>query len=137
MKIFVDVNVFIDIQRKREHWTKSFEIVASVVERRNVGYISALTPAIIYFLRKPVSGDSRAREEMKELIRGFRIVSLTNNVISESIKENSIPDFKDSIQFHCARRATRVFVTRNTRHLEKVSGQIEVLAPEDFLVKNG
>jgi len=52
MKLLVDANVFIDIQRKREDWKASFAIVESVVNGRNQGYISALTPAIIYFLRR-------------------------------------------------------------------------------------
>lgn len=37
MKIFVDVNVFIDIQRKRANWKKSFLVIKSVIDGRNEG----------------------------------------------------------------------------------------------------
>jgi hypothetical protein len=44
IKLFVDVNLFIDILEKRRDWEESFFIIRDVVEGKNEGYISALTP---------------------------------------------------------------------------------------------
>jgi len=41
--ILVDVNIFIDIFRRRKGWTYSLEIINRVRNRKIKGYISALT----------------------------------------------------------------------------------------------
>lgn len=68
MKLFVDVNLFIDILEKRRGWEESFFIIRDVVEGKNEGYISALTPAIIYFLRRRSFSEQQAREDVKDSI---------------------------------------------------------------------
>ncbi|MFY3740518.1 MAG: putative nucleic acid-binding protein [Candidatus Nitrosomirales archaeon] len=135
MKIFVDVNVFIDVQRKREGWIKSFEVIRSVLEGENEGYVSALTPAIIYFLRKPLANESKAREEMLDSVRDFKIVDLTSKIVKDAADDKSIGDFEDAIQFHSAKDKTRILITRNKRDYGRVSSRLEILTPEQFLEK--
>ena len=67
MKISLDTNIFIDIQRKRKRWESSFAIVKSVTDGKNEGYISALTPTIIYFLRRKIASEEKARKETRNL----------------------------------------------------------------------
>lgn len=135
MKLFVDVNVFIDIQRKRGGWKGSFALVKSVVDGKNEGYVSALTPAIIYFLRRRVTSERQARQETLDSIEGFRIVALTSELINMAFKEKRIEDLEDAIQFHSAKNTARTFVTRNERDYRKVKDEIEVLTPEEFTEK--
>lgn len=135
MKIFVDVNVFIDVQRKREGWIKSFEVIRSVLEGENEGYVSALTPAIIYFLRKSVVNESKAREETLDTVRDFKIVDLTSKIVKDAAADKSISDFEDSIQFHSAEGETKIIITRNTRDYRRGSRSMEILTPEQFLEK--
>jgi len=54
MKTFVDVSLFLDTLTKRAELKQSFRILASVKDERNEVYISALSPAIVYFLRREV-----------------------------------------------------------------------------------
>ena len=137
MKLFVDVNLFIDILEKRKGWEESFFIIRDVVEGKNEGYISALTPAIIYFLRRRSFSEQQAREDVKDSIEGLNIVDLTMEVIELAINEVKIKDFEDALQYHSARLTTKVFVTRNKRHFEKVKDGIEVLTPEEFINRYG
>lgn len=135
MKLFVDVNVFIDIQRKRDGWKESFIVVKSVMEGENEGYISALTPTIIYFLRRQITSEKRARQETLDAIEGFNIVNLTSELINMALKEKRIEDFEDAIQFHSAKNIAKTFVTRNKRDYKNVKDEIQVLTPEEFTEK--
>jgi len=135
MKIFVDVNVFIDIQRKRDNWKKSFLAIKSVIDGRNEGYVSALTPIIIYFLRRRITSEEKAREETLDLTKGFKMIDLTSEIVEAAFEEDRIQDFEDAIQFHSAKDKVDVFITRNKRDYEKVKDEIEVLTPEEFLDK--
>jgi len=135
MKIFVDANVFIDVQRKRANWKKSFLVIKSVIDKRSEGFISALTPIIIYFLRRRITSEERAREETLTLTRSFRIIDLTSEIVKAAFEEDRIKDFEDAIQFHSAKGRANVFITRNKKDYEGIKDEIEVLTPEEFLVK--
>jgi len=135
MKIFVDANVFIDVQRKRTNWKKSFLVIKSVFDKRNEGYLSALTPVIIYFLRRRITSEERAREETLDLTKGFKIIDLTSEIVKAAFDEDRVQDFEDAIQFHSAKGQVDVFITRNRKDYEKVKDEIKVLTPEEFLDK--
>ncbi len=77
MKLFADVNLFIDILEKRENWENSFAVVRSVVQGENEGYVSALTAALIYFLRRKILPDEQARIDVRDTLEGFKLVDLT------------------------------------------------------------
>jgi len=64
------------------------------------------------------------------------VVSLTEEILSNSFKEERIDDFEDAIQFHSA-KGCDVFVTRNKRDYEGVRDQIEILTPEEFIERHG
>jgi len=135
MKIFVDVNIFIDIQRKRKGWKESFAVIKTVLDGVNEGYISALTPIIIYFLRRRITSEENARRETQDLTDGFNIVDLTKDIIREALKEERIGDFEDAIQFHSAKKVANVLITRNKVDYMKIANELEVLTPEEFLKK--
>lgn len=135
MKIFLDVNIFIDVLTKRADWKKSFDIIRNILECKNEGYISALTPAIIYFFRKRIMHEEQARKDVIDSIEGFKIVELNEKIINESLKEKRIEGFEDAIQFHSAKDKAKIFVTRNKKDFKAVKDEIEVLTPEEFLRK--
>lgn len=137
MRIFVDVNLFIDVQRKRENWKKSFQVIRSVLEGKNQGYISALTPTIVYFLRKPVLGEKMAKEQMLDVTSGFKVVDLTEKILKDAAVDQRMADFEDAIQLHSALKNAQVIITRNKDDFEQVRKDIEILTPEEFLDKYG
>ena len=133
MKIFIDANVFLDILQKRRGWESSFAIRKGVVEGVYEGYISALSVAVIYFLRLSRTDYKTARLETQKIRRGFKLIDLTDSLIQRAFEEERIEDLEDAIQFHSAKEAAKVFITRNKRHFEKVKDEIEVLTPEESL----
>lgn len=90
MWIFVDVNIFFDVQRRRGNWNVSYSVLKSVVDGKNQGFISALTPAIIYFLRREVTTEDKAREDTLDVIAGFNIVDLTDSLIHTAFEEERL-----------------------------------------------
>jgi len=135
MKIFIDANVFLDVLQKRRGWESSFAIRKGVVEGIHEGHISALSVAVIYFLTLGRTNYKTARSETQKISEGFKIVDLTDSVIQKAFGEKRIEDLEDALQFHSAKEAAKVFITRNKRHFEKVKDEIEVLTPEEFLKK--
>lgn len=134
MKILADVNIFVDVQRRRANWNTSFLVLKTVTGDRNEGYISALTPAILYFLRREITTEKQARTEAADVIEGFKIVDVTASLIQNAFAESRL-DFEDAIQFLSARQSGAIIVTRNKKHFQSVEGEVEVLNPEEFLSK--
>jgi predicted nucleic acid-binding protein len=135
MKVFLDVNVFMDILETRNGWKESLALVQLVRLNKVEGYISALTPPILYFLRARISGEEVAKEDVKRVITEFRIVSLSEDIISQSLGDKRIRDFEDAIQFYSAKLSSDVLVTRNKKDFREVENEIDILTSEEFLRK--
>lgn len=99
------------------------------------GYISALTIAIIYFLRARVSAERDARESARRAVHKFNVIDVTQEIIARAFKEDKIEDLEDALQFHSAKTSTKIFITRNKRHFKAVEDGMEFLTPEEFLKK--
>ncbi|MCD6493880.1 MAG: PIN domain-containing protein [Archaeoglobaceae archaeon] len=132
MNVFVDVNIFMDVLEKRGGWKASLALIQLIRIGKLNGHISALTPAIIYFLRVRFFGDEKAREDTKKMVSGFSIVPLTEEILENSFKERRIKDFEDAIQFHSAKISSQVLITRNKRDFISVTDEMRVLTPEEF-----
>ncbi len=131
----MDVNVFVDMLKRRDGWEASIAMVRLARAGRIEGYISALTPPILYFLRARISSEEEAKKDARKIIEGFRIVPLSEEIISRSFDEKRMRDFEDSIQFYSAKPSSEVLVTRNKRDFRAVENEVEVLTPEEFLKK--
>lgn len=103
MKVFLDVNIFVDIMERREGWKASLALVQLMRAGKIEGNVFALTPSILYFLRARISSEEEAKEDVKRIIAGFRIVPLFQEIVSRSFDEKRIRDFEDSIQFYSAK----------------------------------
>jgi hypothetical protein len=51
MKILIDINAFMDVLTKRAGWFESFTTIDALKPQGITGYISALTIAVLQFLR--------------------------------------------------------------------------------------
>ncbi|HMK84303.1 MAG TPA: PIN domain-containing protein [Candidatus Bathyarchaeia archaeon] len=134
MKILVDVNVFVDVQRRRANWNTSYLILKTVLDGKNEGFISALTPAILYFLRREITSETKARTETSDAIERFTVVDLTAELIEDAFSDERL-EFEDAIQFHSAKQCDSIMITRNKKDFKSVAQEVEILAPEEFLRK--
>jgi len=135
MKVHVDINVFMDVLTKRAGWLESFSTIDSIRPPRIVGYISALTPAIVQFLRVKKVGEMPARAEAQKMTQDFEIVPLTRQIILDAF-ELPLPEFEDNIQFLSAKEMkVDYIITHNKKHFAQ--NEISVLTPREFLQRIG
>ena len=135
--ILVDVNIFIDIFRRRKGWTYSLEIINRVRNRKIKGYISALTIPILWFLLSKDIPEKDAKNYVKTIIEEFEVIPLDMQIINLSFK-SEMEDFEDAIQFTSAISANcKVLITRNKEDFLVAKNNIEILTPEEFLDKYG
>lgn len=131
MKLLVDINVFEDIFRQQTGWEASLGVVASVANDRAVGYVSALTPAILYFFRRRSRSERAARHAVQGMLRGFHVVSLDGAAI-EGAYGSGLADFEDALQLAAASAVhVDAIVTRNKKHFRQ--RRIPVFDPEQAL----
>jgi predicted nucleic acid-binding protein len=135
--VFVDVNIFLDVLSKRIGWQGSLTLLNSVREGRVSAHVSALSSAIIYFVRSKFASPKIAREEVSKSTKQFIAVSLTAEIVDSALKEERIKDFEDAIQFHSCVAVAKILITRNKRDYSAVGREVEVLTPEEFLGKFG
>jgi hypothetical protein len=131
MKVDVDINVFMDILTKRSGWTESLATIKILKTNRIQGYISALTIAVLYFLRVRAVGEMQARSECNLMTKDFKTVPLTRKIINAALA-SQLPEFEDNIQFYSAKREkVDYLITRNKKHFGQQ--EIPVATPDEFL----
>lgn len=132
-KIFLDVNVFVDISEKRLGWERSFEVVSGVRKTKYEGYISALTVPILYFRRIRVRPDREARKDVWKMVKSFNIVDLSSTILQLAISDRKFRDYEDAIQYYSAKTKGGIIATRNKKDFPVK--KFEILNPEEFLNK--
>ncbi len=131
MKILVDVNIFEDIYRQRAGWEASLAVVSRVRVGSTGGYVSALTPPILYFLSRRTQSERLCRRTVRQALVSFEIDPIGQETL-EAAYDSSLPDFEDSIQFQCAKvSSVDRIVTRNKRDFKQ--DEIAISTPEEIL----
>jgi predicted nucleic acid-binding protein len=132
-KVLVDVNIFMDVLQAREG-TRSSSWTLSILSEQDeyCGFVSALTIPILHHFESRKYSDLEARMSVREILIGFTVVDLTDELIQRAFDEDSISDFEDCIQYHSAKAALcNAIITRNTRDFRKV--ELNIYTPEEFL----
>jgi len=132
-RIFVDVNVFVDISEKRSGWYSSLGVINGVRRGNYEGYISTITVPILYFRRIRVRPDREARNDVWTMVKGFRMVDLNARILRLAINDNKFNDYEDAIQYYSAKTVSAMIVTRNKKDFP--TRIMEILNPEEFLRK--
>ncbi len=132
MKIFIDVNVFIDVMTKRRGWTESLRVLNLARRSQEIeSWTSALTLPLIYFFRRRVVDESTARTDAQAILKGLDLVALSQAILDQAIISAG-PDFEDNIQLVSA---VSIFanhlITRNKKDFD--ASTISVLNPEEWL----
>ncbi|MDZ7292694.1 MAG: PIN domain-containing protein [candidate division KSB1 bacterium] len=131
MKVHVDINVFMDVLTRRAGWFESLSTIDLLKSYGIAGYISALTIAILHFLRMRKVGEMQARTEVRTITQDFEIVPLTRQIIIDAF-DSQLPEFEDNIQFYSAREMqVDYIITRNKKHFDQMG--IPVATPDEFL----
>ena len=133
MKIFIDVNVFIDVMTKRSGWTESLRVLNLARRSEDLeSWTSALTLPLLYFFRRRVVDETTARADAQAILKGLHLEPLSQTILDRALASAG-PDFEDNIQLASAESiSANHLITRNKRDFE--TSQIAVLTPEEWLV---
>ena len=133
MKIFIDVNVFIDVMTKRSGWTESLRVPNLARRSQELeSWTSALTLPLLYFFRRRVVDETTARADAQAILKGLHLEPLSQTILDRALASAG-PDFEDNIQLASAESiSANHLITRNKRDFE--TSQIAVLTPEEWLV---
>ena len=132
MIVLVDTNVLLDVLAKRHPF---YPASAKIWELAESGRIAAKISAIsfnnTYYVVERLRDSGKAREAVQLLRDEFETVSLTPQIVNQSI-DSEISDFEDAIQFFSAiHAAASVLITRNCDDFPK--DILGIQTPEEFL----
>jgi predicted nucleic acid-binding protein len=135
LKIFIDVNVFIDVMTKRQGWAASLRVLNLARQSTDVdAWASALTLPLPYFFRRRVVDETTARADAQASLNGFHLVPLSPEILGSGLRSPG-PDFEDNNQLASAESiAVNHLITRNKKDFR--SSSISVLTPEEWLTLN-
>lgn len=129
--ILVDVNIFEDVFRARRGWRASEALLLMVRQGKVRGFVSALTPVILYYFRSQRHMEAEARRLTHTILDGFQVVDLTAEIITASYASR-LPDFEDAVHYESARVAHAThLITRNLTDYPDT--EIPAVMPETFL----
>ena len=132
MKIFIDVNIFIDVMTKRNGWAESLRVVNLARNSREIdGSTSALTLPLIYFFRHRVVDEIQARKDAQAILKNIELVPLTQAIIERALVAVGA-DFEDNIQIASAKSiSVDHLITRNKKDF--TASPVAVLTPDEWL----
>jgi predicted nucleic acid-binding protein len=133
LKIFIDVNVFIDVMTKRSGWPESLRVLNLARGSQEIeSWTSALTLPLLYFFRRRVVDETTARADAQAILKGLHLEPLSQTILDRALASAG-PDFEDNIQLASAESVSaNHLITRNKKDFD--TSQITVLAPEEWLV---
>ncbi len=132
MKIFIDVNVFIDVMTKRSGWAESLRVLNLARRSREIeSWTSAITLPLLYFFRRRVADETTARADAQAILKALHLHPLSQTILDEALASAG-PDFEDNIQLASAESIfANYLITRNRKDFN--SSRITVLTPAAWL----
>jgi hypothetical protein len=133
LKIFIDVNVFIDVMTKRSGWTESLRVLNLARGSQEIeSWTSALTLPLLYFFRRRLVDETTARADAQAILKRVHLVALSQMILDHALA-GAGPDFEDNVQLASAESiSANHFITRNKKDF--YASKITVLTPEEWLV---
>ncbi len=132
-KILVDTNIVLDIFLKREpFFDKSQQLVAEVVGRGFIPYISGSSVTDLYYIcKKNGMGREVILKKLGKLPKAFEVLIIDKVSIDEAISSD-IKDFEDAVQILAAKNEKiNLIVTRNKKDF--TNEWVAVQTPEEYL----
>lgn len=131
-KLFVDINVILDVALAREPHLKSSQKILSYIERKKAtGYISAISCTTIYYLIQKESDPKKARNYTRNLFELLSVVEVNKKTLERGFALET-RDLEDSVQIACAEACqANYIITRNT--IDYKNSPIPVLSPVEYL----
>ena len=132
MNVLFDTNVILDVMLDRAPFSEPASLLLSLVEQGDIkGFICATTITTIHYLATKNSGQSHARNQIKNLITLFDIAPVNRPVIENALK-SKFSDFEDAVIYMSARSVgVEAIVTRDIKGFKK--SELPVYSPTEML----
>ncbi len=130
--ILIDTDVLIDVVFDRKpHVDTAVEFLDNIQSRIERGCVAWHTISNLYYVVKPVRGDTVARDFILQLTRNVDVASTETEDIRYAV-QLPMRDFEDAMQVAAARACgARAIVTRNLRDYR--NSPIPAMSPQQFL----
>lgn len=131
-KLFIDINVILDVALAREPHFKSSQKILSYIERKKaIGYISAISCATIYYLIQKESNPKKALSYTRDLLGLLSVVEVNKQTLEREF-ELEAKDLEDGIQMACAEICqAKYIITRDP--MDYKDSPIPALSPAEYL----
>lgn len=106
MKVFLDANVLVSVLNKEYPVFTYASKILSFSEHKNVKfYTSPLCLAIAFYFSEKKSGAVMAKSKIDLLVSKIHIADSTKKTVLQSLKDKSVIDFEDGMQYYSAKEA--------------------------------
>lgn len=132
MRLFLDINVILDVLSKRAPWFEDSAAILSLLETDELdGVVAAHSVTTLFYLASKHLGQRRATARLLDLLKLVSVSPVDQDTILRALALGWA-DFEDALQMLCADNAgVDYIVTRNPRDFE--SDSIPVLTPTELL----
>jgi predicted nucleic acid-binding protein len=136
MRLFLDINVVLDVLADRDPWVTHSAAVLSLLDADEVeGLIAAHSVTTLYYLTSKHLGHKRAVAALIELLEHLSVTPLNEDVLLRALSLGWA-DVEDAVQAISAQRGKADYlVTRNPSDFEAAS--VPVLTPKQLLATLG
>lgn len=132
MRLFLDINVILDVLADREPWVEDSAAVLSLLDDAGIeGLVAAHSVTTLYYLASKHLGHKRAVAALIDLLDHVSVAPLDQDVLLRSLSLGW-DDVEDAVQGVSAQRARADYlVTRNPSDFRSAS--IPVVTPKQLL----
>jgi predicted nucleic acid-binding protein len=131
-KLFIDINVILDVAMTRDpHADFSKEVLSYIERKKAVGYISAISCATIYYLVQKDTNHKVAIKFVRDMTELLTVVDVTGKTLERGF-ELGLKDLEDGIQIACAEACKADYIiTRDAAHYK--NAPISWISPAEYL----
>lgn len=132
MRIFLDVNVILDVLADREPWVEASANVLALCEIEEVeGVVAAHSITTLYYLTTKHLSRKKATAAMVDLLKLVSVAEVSQDVILKAVSLGW-SDLEDAVQAVCALESGSDFIiTRDAAVFDSLS--IPAVTPSEFL----
>jgi predicted nucleic acid-binding protein len=132
VRLFLDINVILDVLANREPWVADSATVLSLLESDEFeGIAAAQSIATLFYLTTKHLGRRQATTKLLDLLELVSVAPIDQETILKGLALGW-SDFEDALQMLCAVAASADYlVTRNTRDFK--SSSIPAVTPSELL----
>lgn len=132
MRLFLDINVVLDVLANREPWVEDSAAILSLLDQAEVqGLIAAHSVTTLYYLAAKHLGHKAAVTALIELLEHLSVTPLDEDLLLRALSLGW-DDVEDAVQGVSAQRASADYiVSRNPSDFEAAS--VPVVSPKQLL----